>query len=128
MMNSLIYDYVEGAALNNISFNLPERPFFSCEKSSFLIIDSAKMRDVSALENLEPSCQFIVGLGNVFGTAPKFVVEHSKSHVRIACEEEIIVILDFDDLAAAIETPEGRFLYKGGLDQANDAMGFMKAI
>ena len=112
----------------NISFELPNRPFFSCEKTSFLIYDSIEMRDISALGNLEPSCEFIVGSANVFQFTPKFVIEHSKSHVQISCEEEVTVILNFDALAAEKQTPEGRFLYKGGLDQANDALGFMKAI
>ena len=108
--------------------DLPDRPFFSCEKSYFLIIDSNKMRDVKALDNLEPLFKFEVGPGNVFESSPKFEIEHTNTHVHVACEGEQTVILDFEDLAASRESQEGRYLYKGGLDQSNDGLGFMKAI
>ena len=86
------------------------------------------MRDIASLSHLEPQFKFIVGINNVFGSSPKYVLEHNGRNVRVVCVGGEIVVLDFEDLAASKETPEGRFFYKGGLDQSNDALGYMRAI
>ena len=106
---------------------LPERPFFSCEPHRFAVVDAVRMRHVSALGPLQPVCTFAVGPGNVFEQVPREVISHDGRYVRVACEGGELVTLDFADLAARKETPEGEFVYKGGLDEANDGLGFMRA-
>lgn len=106
---------------------LPERPFFSCEPHRFAVVDAVQMRNVAALGSLEPVCAFAVGPGNVFEQAPREVVSSDARYVRVACEGDEVVTLDFGDLAARKETPEGEFVYRGGLDEADDGLGFMRA-
>ena len=106
---------------------LPERPFFSCEPHRFAVVDAVQMRDATALGSLEPVCAFSVGPSNVFEQIPRAVTSHDARYVRVACEGGEVVTLDFVDLTARKETPEREFVYKGGLDEAGDGLGFMRA-
>lgn len=106
---------------------LPERPFFSCDAAGFTVVDAFQMRTGAGLASVEPTCVFTVGTGNVFECAPLRVTSNEGKRVVVECEGDETVVLDFGDLAARKHTADGEWLYRGGLDEANDGLGFMRA-
>ncbi len=106
---------------------LPERPFFSCDAREFAVVDAFQMRTGVGLASVEPTCVFTVGAGNVFEHAPLRVASHEGEQVAVECEGGETVVLDFHDLAARKRTADGEWVYRGGLDEANDGLGFIPA-
>ena len=106
---------------------LPERPFFSCAAGEFAVVDALQMRTAAGLAHVEPLCVFSVGPGNVFERAPLRVVGQGAEVVTVECDGGETVVLDFRELAARKRTPSGEWLYRGGLDEANEGLGVMRA-
>ncbi len=108
-------------------FRLPEHPFYSCEEDCFLVADGSQMGTVSAVLALEPLVKLMVGEGNIFERRPVRVLNKDAQQVSVECEGGEIVHIDFDALTASKTTPQGEFLYRGGLEDGNDGMGYLRA-
>ena len=108
-------------------FQLPEHPFYSCEEDCFLVADGSQMGTAAAVLALEPLLKLMVGEGNVFERRPVKVAEKEGLHVSVECEGGEVVHIDFDALTARKTTPQGEFLYRGGLEDANEGMGYFPA-
>ena len=105
---------------------LPRRPFFSCEEAAFSIVDGDAMRQSLLAGPITPAVTLRVGPGNIFEHRPRRVVEHQGPLVGIECDNGATVYLDFEEGAARTHTPEGDFLYMGGIDEGNDGKGFIR--
>ncbi len=108
-------------------FELPEIPFFSCEEDGFAIADGERRQTTRAALILEPVFKLKVGPGNVFERRPLRVIEYEGHNVVVECEGGETVYLDFYELKARKESPDGGWYYRGPLDEGNDALGFMPA-
>ena len=108
-------------------FQLPEHPFYSCEEDCFLVADGSQMGTAAAILALEPLLKLMVGEGNIFERRPVKVAEKDGQQVSVECESGEIVHIDFDALTARKTTPKGEFLYRGGLEDGNDGMGYFPA-
>lgn len=108
-------------------FELPRKPFFSCEEDGFSIVDAEQMRSSSGLLSIQPALKLLVGEGNIFENRPRKVRSHENGSVVVECDGDVTVVLDFEDLAARIMKPTGEFLYLGGIEQGNDGRGYMAA-
>jgi hypothetical protein len=114
-----------GEMENNLP-NIPMKPFISCEKDKFILIDASEVKTTANLATLTPILCLVVGDGNIFQSTPlKAFVAASNDEISINCEGDSIVILDFVALAARKKTPLGEFLYSGGLDQGNEGLGWI---
>ncbi len=103
----------------------PSRPFFSCEKDEFAVIDSSSMASMLHGSAPEAWIRFMVGLDNVVESPPLKVLEHDGKKVRLKCRDAIVEI-DFEDEAARKTSGTGgAFAYMGALDQANDGCGWI---
>ena len=106
-------------------FTLPERPFFSCDEDSFSVVDGALMRNATGMGTIQPVLKLQVGPGNVFEQRPLRVARREGDVVSVECANGVTVHLDFSELAARVERPDGQFLYMAGLDEGNKGRGFM---
>ena len=106
-------------------FVLPERPLFACDEDGFSIVDGALARGALALVSIEPALKLRVGPGNIFEQRPLKLISREGDVVSVQCEGEVIVRLDFGEMLARVERPDGEFLYMAGLEDGNDGKGFM---
>ena len=113
--------------MSDDQFEMPVRPFFSCEETRFLVADGSQVISATAMQSLEPLLSLSVGPGNVFEQRPLRVTSHEGTDVVVECEGDEVVHLNFDDFTARKTTPEAEFYYKGDLDEGNDGLGFMRA-
>ena len=107
-------------------FELPAKPFFGCDEDGFVVVDGSEMRTVGAVLSIEPLLKLIVAPGNVFEQRPLRVTDQDAHNVTVECEGGETVYLDFYDLKARKEGPEGEFVYRGPLDEGNDALGIWR--
>jgi hypothetical protein len=108
-------------------WELPQKPFFSCEATAFTVIDGDLLRRSLGQGPLTPVFRFQVAPGNLFEHQPRTVIEHDAGKVRVACDNGATVHLDFGSGTARVHTTEGEFLYRGGLEEGNEGMGFIAA-
>ena len=106
-------------------FELPAKPFFSCDEDGFVVVDGALMQSVSSVLSIEPVLRLTIGPGNIFERRPLRVALHEGNAVEVACEGEETVYLDFHELTARKSTPSGNFMYQGGIEDGNAGLGFM---
>ena len=106
-------------------FKLPAKPFFSCDEDGFAVVDGSLMRDPLQITNIQPLLKLRVGEGNVFEQRPVKVAGRDGDVVSVECEDGAIVRLDFGEMAARVQRPEGEYLYMGGLDEGNEGKGFL---
>ena len=106
-------------------FDLPAKPFFSCDADGFSIVDGALLRNPGGIVNVEPLLTLSVGPNNVFEQRPRKVLGRDGDVVTVECDGGVRVRLDFEALSARKETPEGEFVYRAGLDEGNDGRGWM---
>ena len=108
-------------------FELPMKPFFSCDDDGFVIVDGALMQNTASLFAIEPVLKLLIGSGNIFEQGPRKVVANEDKNVTVECDGDTTVYLDFKALSAKISRPDGDFHYMGGIDEGNDHRGFMAA-
>lgn len=108
-------------------FQLPEHPFYSCEEDCFLVADGSQMGTAAAILALEPLLKLMVGEGNIFERRPVTVLSKEGPQVSVECQGGETVHIDFDALTASKTTADGEFLYRGGLEDGNDGMGYLRA-
>lgn len=108
-------------------FVLPKKPFFACDEDGFSIVDGALMQGTLDLLQVEPILKLHVGHGNVFEQRPVKITSRDGDVVTVECEGGVVVRLDFGDMLARVVRPDGEFLYKGGLEDGNDGLGFISA-
>lgn len=102
----------------------PPSPFFSCENSSFRIVDKARFSQVVSGKE-EPWLTLAVGDSNVMHSKPVRVSSHEDSSIEIECEDGSLK-LDIESESARKVDPDGReWVYRGGLEEANQGMGWM---
>lgn len=106
-------------------FELPAKPFFSCDADGFVVVDGALMQSVNAVLTIEPVLRLTIGPGNIFEQRPLRVTSHEGRAVEVACEGAETVYLDFHELTARKSTPQGDFMYQGGIEEGNEGLGFM---
>ncbi len=108
-----------------IGDRLPDRPFFSCEKDAFVIVDQAKMGASFMTGKIEHWFRFEVAGGNVFDSRPLKVIDHTPLSAVVECEDST-VSLDVESGSARKKTHDGReWVYLSGLDAANSGAGWM---
>ena len=108
-------------------WQLPDRPFFSCEPDGLAVVDGEQMRRDILTRDVVPLFRFLVGPGNLFEQAPRKVVHHEGSLVSVECDGGCTVHLDFAQGTGRVERADGEFLYRGALDEACDGLGFIAA-
>ena len=102
----------------------PRRPFFSCEDDRFVIADQSHMSRLLRGE-ADPWLRLEVGFQNVLESRPVRVLRHAGHEVELECQEAT-VRLDFDSESARKVLPDGtEYVYRAGLDEANDGYGWM---
>ena len=102
----------------------PASPFLSCEPDKFVIVDRAEMAAL-LMGKAEPWLQLSVGDGNVLDSSPLKAHQASATVVEIQCETGL-VRLDLGSESARKVTDDGtEYIYCGGLDEANDGLGWM---
>ena len=106
---------------------LPQRPFFSCEDDGFSVIDGAEMQQSLRSGQVTPVLKLRIGPGNIFESRPRKVVDRSGLKVSVQCDDDITVTLDFDAESARKKSPEGEFVYLGGIDEGDGGKGWMAA-
>lgn len=106
---------------------LPKQLVFSCEAGAFLVYDSEEAKNFLRYGNGVPFLAFKVGPGNIFEASPKRVLQHTSSVVSVQCADGVIVHLDLDEETAQKETPQGKYLFCGGLTEGNSGQGYIKA-
>ena len=109
------------------AFELPAKPFFSCDEHEFAVVDAAQMRSAADLSLVAPVLTLRVGPGNVFEQRPRRVISNEDGIVSVECSGGETVALDFNDIAARKSGPVGEFVYRSGLDEGNDGAGWMRA-
>ena len=109
------------------AFELPAKPFFSCDEREFAVVDAAQMRSGADLNVVEPVLTLRVAPGNVFEQRPRRVASNEAGVVVVECDGGETVTLDFNDVAARKSGPAGEFVYRAGLDEGNDGAGWMRA-
>ncbi|MDE2766065.1 MAG: hypothetical protein OXI25_06520 [Chloroflexota bacterium] len=107
------------------AFELPAKPFFSCDEGEFAVVDAEQMG--TNLSVVEPMLTLRVGPGNVFEQRPRRVVSNEEGIVNVECDGGETVTLDFNDIAARKSGPAGEFVYRAGLDEGNEGAGWMRA-
>jgi hypothetical protein len=108
-------------------FTLPSRPFFACDEDGFSVVDGSLMKSTLDFLRIEPALKLRVGRGNVFEHRPLKIASRDGDVVSVECEGGVVVRLDFGDMLARVVRPDGEFLYKGGLEDGNDGLGFISA-
>ena len=108
-------------------FELPAKPFFSCDEREFAVVDAEQLRWGADRSVVEPTLALRVGPGNVFEHRPRRVVGNEKGVIIVECDGGETLTLDFNDIAARKSGPKGEFVYRAGLDEGNDAAGWMPA-
>ena len=108
-------------------FELPVKPFFSCEEDNFAIADGSLMRTINSMLSVEPLLKLMVGPRNLFEHRPLRVASHEGDIVAVECEADETVYLDFHELTARKSTPEGEYIYFGGIEEGNEGMGYLAA-
>ena len=106
---------------------LPEHPFFNCVEDGFAILDADQMKTGLLTGEVKPRFTLALGPGNIIQHRPRQVVDRDDTIIAIECDDEVTVYLDFDAGAARMRTPEGEFFYRGGIDEGNDAKGYIPA-
>jgi hypothetical protein len=106
---------------------LPRRPFFTCEETAFSIVDAEAMRRGITQGPITPVFTLRVASGNIFENRPRRVTTQQGLIVTVECDGDTTVILDFDEESALAKTTKGEFRYLGGIDEGNDAKGFIRA-
>ena len=109
------------------TFEMPAKPFFSCEADCFILADGERMGSAAAVLAAEPLLKLDVGAGNVFERRPVRVTERDGLRVAVECEGGETVHLDLREFTARKTTPEGEFLYRGGMEDGNEGLGFIRA-
>ena len=107
--------------------DLPRRPFFNCDDTGFAVVDADELRKALPSGDVTPRLKLDIGEQNIFQHRPRRVIERTGSVVTVECDGGVTVYLDFDAGAARKRTPDGEFLYRGGIDEGNDAKGYIAA-
>jgi hypothetical protein len=108
-------------------FELPAKPFFSCDADGFSVVDGQQMRNTLDILSIEPALKLHVGPGNVFEHTPRRIVSSDGRIVEVACDDEVTVVLDFEEMRARKSGPGGEFWYMGDIEDGNDAKGWLPA-
>ncbi len=106
---------------------LPEHPFFDCVENGFAILDADQLRTGLLKGEITPRLTLTLGTDNIFQHRPRQVVDRDDTIIAIECDDEVTVYLDFYAGAARMRTPKGEFFYRGGIDEGNDAKGYIPA-
>ncbi|MBF8267279.1 MAG: hypothetical protein HW388_787 [Dehalococcoidia bacterium] len=104
--------------------DLPHRPFFSCTPQEFTIVDSQEAKDALRGGSIKPWMSFKVGQANIIDTRPRRVLSWHGNEVTVECDGGT-VRLDFSEGSARKTTPHGQFVYRGGIEERNEGMGYM---
>lgn len=102
----------------------PSSPFFSCESDGLTIIDKTRFSQVITGKE-EPWLKLSVNESNVMHSTPVRVKSQAGFAVEVECEEGSLK-LDLDSESARKVDASGReWVYRGGLEEANQGMGWM---
>ena len=114
--------------LDDAEFVLPQRPFFDCNDAGLAVFDSEELKRGLTSGEIPPGLSLRLGEDNIIERRPRRAVRQGDGLVVVDCDGNVTVYLDFEDGAARKRTPEGTFLYRGGIDEGNDAKGYIRAL
>ncbi len=102
----------------------PSSPFFSCEDTSFRIVDKARFSQVVTGKE-EPWLTLSVDDSNVMHSRPVRVTSHQDFSIEIECEEGSLKLDIGSESARKVDSAGREWVYRGGLEEANQGMGWM---
>ena len=103
---------------------LPARPFFNCSPDGLSIVDGAQGSNLLRADSVQTWMEFKKGENNVIETTPRKLASRDGDLVAVECEG-CTVHIDFADGMARKVTPDGEYVYMGGLDERNDGKGYI---
>ncbi|MBI4201437.1 MAG: hypothetical protein HY531_03990 [Chloroflexi bacterium] len=103
---------------------LPVRAVFDFGPDQFVILDGEQLRHSLRAGHPEPWMTFHCGAGNIFQGRPRRVTSRAGNLLSVECEDGI-VHLDFDEGTATKDTPHGKLVYLGGIEEGNEGKGYI---
>lgn len=102
----------------------PPSPFFSCEENGFRIVDKTRFSQVVTGKE-EPWLTLSVGESNVMHSKPVRVTSHQEFAIEIECEDGALKLDIESESARKVDATGREWVYRGGLEEANQGMGWM---
>lgn len=102
----------------------PSSPFFSCEPSSLRIVDKTRFSQVVSGKE-DPWLTLSVSADNVMHSRPVRVKSHQELDIEIECEEGLLRLNIESESARKVDSSGKEWVYRGGLEEANEGMGWM---
>ena len=102
----------------------PSSPFFSCEATGLRIVDKSKFSQV-IMGKEDPWLTLSVDESNVMHSKPVRVMSHEDFLIEIECEEGTLKLDISTESARKVDGTGREWVYRGGLEEANQGMGWM---
>lgn len=102
----------------------PSSPFFSCEESGLRIVDKARFSQVVSGKE-EPWLTLSVDEANVMHSKPLRIKSHQDFSIEVECESGSLNLDMETESARKIDADGREWVYRGGLEEANQQMGWM---
>ncbi len=102
----------------------PASPFFSCESDGLKIVDKTRFSQVITGKE-EPWLTLAVNESNVMHSTPVKIKSHVDFKVEIECETGSLKLDIESESARKVDAAGREWVYRGGLEEANQGMGWM---
>ncbi len=102
----------------------PSSPFFSCEDDRFRIVDKRRFSQVVTGKE-EPWLTLAVAESNVMHSKPVRVKAYRESSIEIECEDGSLKLDIGSESARKVDDTGREWIYCGGLEEANEGLGWM---
>ncbi|MEE2701297.1 MAG: hypothetical protein VX800_03840 [Chloroflexota bacterium] len=105
----------------------PATPVYSCEGGNFEVYDGNEIREqIARRDHAKPWMILRSGVGNIFESVPKQIVKEHPMAVAVECWDTVVIHLDFEEGTAHKDSLEGKFMYRGSLEDGNDGQGYIR--
>lgn len=102
----------------------PSSPFFSCEDTGLLIVDKTRFSQVVTGKE-EPWLKLSVAEENVMHSKPVKVKSHHDFTIEVECEQGSLKLDMESESARKVDSAGKEWVYRGGLEEANQGLGWM---
>lgn len=102
----------------------PSTPYFSCEPDRLRIVDKAQFSKV-VMGKADPWLTLSVSESNVMHSRPVRVKSHQDFSIEIECELGLLRLNMESESARKVDTDGREWVYRGGLEEANEGLGWM---